>query len=73
MGDLRHLCLWIVGAVLVGVRLQPHDLLPMVDVELQLAGLVIQLLVLQVLLSDVSAQLLLGHIEGLDALVGVRL
>ena len=73
VGNLCHLRLRIVGAVLVGVRLESHDLLPVVHIQLKLASLVIQLLVLKVFLSDVSTQLLLCHIEGLDALVSIRL
>ena len=45
----------------------------MVNIQLKLTGLVVQLLVLQILLSDVSAKLLLGYIEGLYTFVSVRL
>merc|ERR1712060_56185 len=56
------------SAVLVGVGLEAHDLLPLVHVLLELARLVIELLVLEVLLSDLTLQLRLRHIERLDSL-----
>merc|ERR1719296_296273 len=56
------------GAVLVGVGLEAHDLLPLVHVLLELARLVVELLVLEVLLPDLTLQLRLRHVERLDAL-----
>ena len=45
----------------------------MVHIQLQLASLVVQLLVFKVFLTDVSAQLGLCDVEGLNTLVSVRL
>jgi len=68
VGDLLDSLGGIGSAVLVGVGLEAHDLLPLVHVLLELACLVIELLVLEVLLSDLTLQLRLRHIERLDSL-----
>jgi len=71
MGNLLDLLAWVSIAIVHGVGLERHDLLTLVNIVLQLAGLRLQLLALHPLLTDFSLQLLLGLVDCLDTLVGI--
>ena len=73
MGNLLDLLAWVSIPIVHGVRLERHDLLTLVNIVLQLAGLRLQLLALHPFLTDFSLQLLLGLVDGLDTLVGILL
>jgi len=71
VSDLFYLLAWISISVGHRVGLQTHDLLPLVDVILELSSLGLKLLALHPLFSYLSSQLEFGIIDSFDPLLSI--